>query len=191
MKPYPWNKACPDEEQEWEVDVDVEREQQVQRSLKIKPKKHIIHRDMKKYISTEGIAAGSIAFLLAVQSLDRTRAARHLRVLQFPGKLLVTRDFAQTVVPIDILSLSADVFQRPVQWVLTTRHRSNSTDQKPTARQMVVISPYEAQEFYNSIKKSKHVILHLYAPRSNVGIKPLGKLDLYNVSGELRRADQD
>ncbi|KAE8167729.1 hypothetical protein BDV40DRAFT_295354 [Aspergillus tamarii] len=45
---------------------------------------------------------------------------------------------------------------------------------------MVVISPYEAQELYPSIKESKHVTSHLYAPRSN--------LDLYNVSGESTNA---
>ncbi|RAQ55400.1 hypothetical protein AFGD_007506 [Aspergillus flavus] len=53
---------------------------------------------------------------------------------------------------------------------------------------MVIISPYEEQELYPSIKDSKHVTLHLYVPRSNLGLKPLDKLDLYNVSGEVTSA---
>ncbi|KAE8360087.1 hypothetical protein BDV27DRAFT_161990 [Aspergillus caelatus] len=59
---------------------------------------------------------------------------------------------------------------------------------KSTVNQMVIISPYEAQGLYPSIKESKHVTLHLYAPRSSLGLKPLDKLDLYNVSGEVTNA---
>ncbi|KAE8413949.1 hypothetical protein BDV36DRAFT_299463 [Aspergillus pseudocaelatus] len=177
-----------DEEQEREVAAEAEREQQVQRPPKPRPKKHKIHEDMKKLVSTGVIAEGSTAFLPAFRSLDKTSAARHHGVDQFPGKLLVTRDYAQTVEPIDILSLSPDFFQRPVQWILTSRHGSNSTDHKPTVNHMVIVSPYEAQELYPSIKDSKHVTLHLYAPRSNLGLKPLDKLDLYNVSGEVTGA---
>ncbi|OGM45293.1 hypothetical protein ABOM_006398 [Aspergillus bombycis] len=151
-------------------------------------REHGIHKEMKKLVTTGVIVEGSTAFLPAFQSLDKTSAARHLSVRQFPRKLLVTRDFAQTVEPIDTLSFSADVFQRPVQWILTTRHGGNSTDQKSLVSQMVIISPYEAQKLYNSIKESTHVTLHLYAPRSNLGLKPLDKLDLYNVSGEVTSA---
>ncbi|KAB8276571.1 hypothetical protein BDV30DRAFT_235642 [Aspergillus minisclerotigenes] len=68
---------------------------------------------------------------------------------------------------------------------MKNRHESNSIDHKPTVNRMVIISPYEAQELYPSIKDSKHVTLHLYVPRSNLGLKPLDKLDLYNVSGEV------
>ncbi|RAQ74287.1 hypothetical protein COH20_008805 [Aspergillus flavus] len=183
-----YHSAKMDEEQEREVAAEAEREQQVQRPPKARPKKHEIHEDMKKLVSTGVIAEGSTAFLPAFRSLDKTSAARHPGVDQFPGKLLVTRDYAQTVEPIDILSFSPDFFQRPVQWVLTSRHGSNSIDHKPTVNRMVIISPYEAQELYPSIKDSKHVTLHLCVPRSNLGLKPLDKLDLYNVSGEVTSA---
>ncbi|KAB8202936.1 hypothetical protein BDV34DRAFT_227833 [Aspergillus parasiticus] len=156
-----------DEEQEREVAAEAEREQQVQRPPKARPKKHENHEDMKKLVSTGVIAEGSTTFLPAFRSLDKTSAARHPGVDQFPVKLLVTRDYAQTVEPIDIF---------------------NSTDHKPTVNHMVIIRPYEAQELYPSIKDSKHVTLHLYAPRSNLGLKPLDKLVLYNVSGEVTSA---
>lgn len=183
-----YHSAKMDEEQEREVAAEAEREQQVQRPPKARPKKHEIHEDMKKLVSTRVIAEGSTAFLPAFRSLDKTSAARHPGVDQFPGKLLVTRDYAQTVEPIDILSFSPDLFQRPVQWILTSRHGSNSIDHKPTVNRMVIISPYEGQELYPSIKDSKHVTLHLYVPRSKLGLKPLDKLDLYNVSGEVTSA---
>ncbi|KAE8329839.1 hypothetical protein BDV39DRAFT_202784 [Aspergillus sergii] len=180
-----YHLAKMDEEQEREVAAEAEREQQVQRPPKARPKKHEIHEDMKKLVSTGVIAEGSTAFLPAFRSLDKTSAARHPGVDQFPGKLLVTRDYAQTVEPIDILSFSPDFFQRPVQWILTSRHGSNSTDQKPTINHMVIISPYEAQELYPSIKVSKHVTLHLYAPRSNLGLKPLDNLSSYEEYVEV------
>ncbi|KAE8342468.1 hypothetical protein BDV24DRAFT_162359 [Aspergillus arachidicola] len=173
-----YHSAKMDEEQEREVAAEAEREQQVQRPPKARPKKHEIYEEMKNLVSTGVIAEGSTAFLPAFRSLDKTSAARHPGVDQFPGKLLVTRDYAQTVEPIYILSFSPDFFQRPVPWILTSRHGSNSTDHKPTVNHMVIISPYEAQELYPSIKDSKHVTLHLYAPRSYLGLKPLDKLHL-------------
>ncbi|KAE8316019.1 hypothetical protein BDV41DRAFT_562572 [Aspergillus transmontanensis] len=182
-----YHSAKMDEEQEREVAAEAEREQQVQRPPKARPKKHEVHEDMKKLVSTGGIAEGSTAFLPAFQSLEKTSAARHPGVDQFPGKLLVTRDYAQTVEAIDILSFSPDFFQRPVQWILTSRHGSNSTDHKPTVSHMVIISPYDAQELYPSIKDSKHVTLHLYAPRSKLGLKPLDNfiIELNLFAGQL------
>ena len=46
---------------------------------------------------------------------------------------------------------------------------------------MVIISPFEAQGLMNEIKKSSAVILHLYAPRSNLAFQPLDELKLYTV----------
>ncbi|KAK6831692.1 hypothetical protein RU639_002582 [Aspergillus parasiticus] len=145
-----YHSAKMDEEQEREVAAEAEREQQVQRPPKARPKKHEIHEDMKKLVSTGVIAEGSTAFLPAFRSLDKTSAARHPGVDQFPGKLLVTRDYAQTVEPIDILSFSPDFFQRPVQWILTSRHGSNSTDHKPTVNQSHQCSMYTSELHYRA-----------------------------------------
>ncbi|KAE8139417.1 hypothetical protein BDV38DRAFT_291452 [Aspergillus pseudotamarii] len=137
----PYHSAKIDEDHEREVAAEAERERQVQRPPKARPKKHRIRGDM-------------------------TNTVWHPSVRQFPGKLLVTRDYAQIVEPIDVLYFSPDVFQRLVQWILATRQG----------------------RLYPSIKESKHMALHLYAPRSNLGLKPLDKLDLYNVSGEVTNA---
>lgn len=46
---------------------------------------------------------------------------------------------------------------------------------------MVIISPYEAQALIRKIKASRHVTLHLYAPRINMNQKSLDHLNLYTV----------
>jgi hypothetical protein len=50
---------------------------------------------------------------------------------------------------------------------------------------MVVISPFEAQHFLPLIEESEHVSLHLYAPRVNLGFRPLDDLQLYSVGKKV------
>ena len=46
---------------------------------------------------------------------------------------------------------------------------------------MIIISQYEVQELLLDIRKSKNSILHIYAPRPNLGFRALNGLDLYTV----------
>ncbi|EXJ94345.1 hypothetical protein A1O1_02739 [Capronia coronata CBS 617.96] len=112
-------------------------------------------------------------------------------VAQFPTNVLVTVDFARTIQTIRTLGESyvLDAYQRPVQWILTSvgGDESDSRDNNNNSRcssikHLVVISPYEARELQPAVRRSTRVTLHLYAPRPNLGIRPLDGLDLYNVS---------
>ncbi|KAJ9225449.1 hypothetical protein DTO169C6_2182 [Paecilomyces variotii] len=169
-----------DEEQERELSPEIQRQRQVQRPLKAQPAEHFVHPDIRKFISTGIVPEGSIAFRPAFRSLAKSSAAEFLDVTEFPKDLLVTTDFAYTIMPHDRSSFISDAYQRPVQWILTSRSRRDGHTGVPTT-QMVIISPYEAQELYPSIKHSKYVALHLYAPRSNLGLQSLDHLDLYSI----------
>jgi hypothetical protein len=51
-----------------------------------------------------------------------------------------------------------------------------------TVKHLVIASPFEAEMLYSDARNSKRVALHLYALRTNLGIRPLDGLDLYRVS---------
>ncbi|KAE8351981.1 hypothetical protein BDV28DRAFT_149490 [Aspergillus coremiiformis] len=179
-----YHSAKMSEEQERELSPEVQREREVQRPSKEQPLEHKIHPDLKRLITTGVLVQMSRAFQPAFQSLAKTSAATFLDVHQFPGQLLVTIDYSNTVKPRDAASFKPDAYQRSVQWILTSRCPHDSTGR--TVAHMVILSPYEAQELYGSIRDSRHVTLHLYAPRSNSGLQPLDRLDLYNISGNVQ-----
>ncbi|RSL88379.1 hypothetical protein CEP51_001714 [Fusarium floridanum] len=110
----------------------------------------------------------------AFMSLATTSAAQHLDISAFPSNIVVTRDFAETVDEVLGHVDFSDSFQKPVQWIL-------SVQRNPSI--LVIVSPYEVQQLLPAIEQSKHVALHLYSPRINVGYKSLDNLDLYIVSG--------
>jgi hypothetical protein len=107
-----------------------------------------------------------------------------LDVSQFPNDLLVTTDFSRTI-QIHGKSYISDVYQRPVQWILTSTGGGGQRDN--AVKHMVIISPYEAQELQSKVRQSKAVTLHLYAPRPNLGFRALDGLDLFTVPGLGRR----
>ncbi|KDN67446.1 hypothetical protein CSUB01_06462 [Colletotrichum sublineola] len=162
------------EEQERELSPEVEQERQVEKPPPATPAKHTIHPDVRAFISRGVYPSQSDAFLAAFRALADTTAALHYDVTKFTPGLLVTQDFARTIVPLG-KGYMADLFQRAVQWILTSATNSGIVE---TA---IVISPYEAQELLPDIQNSKFVTLHLYAPRPNVGYRALDTLDLYTI----------
>ncbi|TVY48539.1 hypothetical protein LOCC1_G001313 [Lachnellula occidentalis] len=168
------NSATLQEEQERELSPEIEQERQIEKPAAAQPAKHHVHPDLIKFISKGIPISGSTAYTPAFKSLHDTSAGTYIDVSQFPQDLLVTADFASTVL-IQGTSYISDAYQRPVQWVLT------STDGKNTVQHMIIISPHEAQELLPQIKASKTATLHLYGPRQNLGFRSLDALDLYNV----------
>ncbi len=173
--------AAMHEEQERELAPEVERERQIQRPPALDPARHVLHPDVRRFAQT-GERSGTSwgAFVGAFASLKGTSAAAHFDVAQFPGDLLVTADFAETVV-LPRGAANADAYQRSVQWVLTRHVASGGHAAIDT---MVIISPYEAQELIPAIKEapaSAGVHLHLYAPRPSLAFAPLDHLQLYTV----------
>ncbi|KAK2031664.1 hypothetical protein LX32DRAFT_584407 [Colletotrichum zoysiae] len=162
------------EEQERELSPEVEQEREVQKPPPATPASHIIHPDVRAFISQGIRPSESEAFLPAFRALADTSAAIYYDVTKFSPGLLVTQDFARTIVALGKNHIS-DLFQRPVQWILAS---STNSDIIQTA---IIISPHEAQELLPDIKKSQFVSLHLYAPRPNLGYRALDTLDLYTI----------
>ncbi|TIC93966.1 hypothetical protein CH35J_009644 [Colletotrichum higginsianum] len=162
------------EEQERELSPEVEQEREVQKPPHATPAEHAIHPDVRAFISKGTVVKDSPAFLFAFQALSDTSAAQYYDVAKFPPSLLVTTDFTRTIIPVG-KGHTSDLFQRPVQWILTTASSAGVVEQA------VVISPYEAQELLPEIRVSRHVSLHLYAPRPNIGYRPLDTLRLHTT----------
>lgn len=160
------------EEQERELSPEVEREQEVQRCKSATPAVHYLHPDIEAYISRGVIDTSSEAYRPAFLSLQETIAAKHRAGISFPRNIMASRDFTRTV-----LEKGSDQTQRSVQWVITSRQFKKDT----RVCNSLIISPYEAQELLPSIHKSLYVALHLYAPRPNLGYRPLDNLDLYTI----------
>ncbi|EQB48641.1 hypothetical protein CGLO_12121 [Colletotrichum gloeosporioides Cg-14] len=165
------------EEQERELSPEIEQEREIQRPPPASPRQHSIHRDIRTLISDGILPPGSKAWMPAFISLGNTSASSHFRVENFPQRILVTKDFVQTIIPKlpSCQQYVSDLFQRSVQWILTRASEGGVIDIA------MVISPHEAQELLPDIKRSNFVSLHLYAPRPNLGFTPLDALDLYTV----------
>ncbi|KAL4804843.1 hypothetical protein BDV18DRAFT_161935 [Aspergillus unguis] len=166
------------EEQERQLAPEVEQERQVQRPPSATPEKHFVHEDLRHFVATGVLNRTSMAFKPAFTALEHTSAAKYLRANEFPVELLVTTDFAKTIQPPSGKSSVLDDYQRPVQWILTS---SAYYGRKETVKDMVIISPFEANELRSEVLKSEAVMMHLYAPRQNRTFSPIDNLNLYTI----------
>ncbi|UKZ89824.1 uncharacterized protein TrAFT101_004866 [Trichoderma asperellum] len=164
------------EEQERELSPETEQERQVEQPSPALPEKHSCHPDLRSFIKLGGFPVGSDAFKPAFQALKRTSAVQYFDIHEFPTSIWVTEDFSKTVKMENIPDNGMDLFQRPVHWILTSKLDSSST-----VSRLVIISPWEAHQLMPYIEASEAVTLHLYAPRSNLGFRPLDQLVLYTV----------
>ncbi|EFX03462.1 hypothetical protein CMQ_390 [Grosmannia clavigera kw1407] len=164
------------EEQERELSPEIEEQRQIERPPPATPATHSVHQDIRTFAATGRLAASSSAVLPAFQVLRATNASALLDVDMFPQDVLVTADFASTIVPEHFANKDQqlDSFQRPPQWILSS--------QPVSWDRVVIISPYEAQELLPTVRKSHNTSLHLYAPRPNLEVSPLDGLDLYTTS---------
>ena len=130
-------------------------------------------------MQTGVLKAKSPAYIRALTALADTSAAPYLAIKDASHSITVSMDFVRSINIKNGLSLNyvSDYFQRSVRWILTGKHGSS----QESIHCMLIISPYEAQELLPSITTSQDVSLHLYAPRPNLGYKPLDSLDLYTV----------
>ncbi|KAL4796122.1 hypothetical protein BDV19DRAFT_388541 [Aspergillus venezuelensis] len=164
------------EEQERQLAPEIEQERQVQRPPSATPKKHFLHPDVRRFVSTGTLQGQSTAFIPAFQSLKKTSATKFLNPSEFPSSLLITTDYARTVKPPQGSSSVLDDYQRSVQWILT-----GPTEDRKSVKHMVIISPYEANKLHSEILKSKHVSMHIYAPCQNRSYSALDKLRLFTI----------
>ncbi|KAK6843834.1 hypothetical protein PG987_004694 [Apiospora arundinis] len=167
-----FGSATLQEEQERELAPEIEQERQVQHPQPLNPANHKLHRDLRRLISTGSPNLSGGAFASAFTAFKNCSAASLVNLHEFHGNLLVTRDFARTLSPAE--TSKSDAFQRPVQWILTTK-------ELPMGVYLIVLSPFEANLLLPSIKDSPHVKLHVYAPRTNLSFPCLQDLKLYTT----------
>ncbi|KAI4686606.1 uncharacterized protein J4E84_005887 [Alternaria hordeiaustralica] len=175
-----FGSAALSEEQERELAPEIEEERQIERPSRLKAHPHNLHQDLKRLVDTGKIDIGSKAWKPAFKGLDDTIAGRLTDLSKFPDDLLVTRDFIRTVeVPLGSTraSFKSDSYQRPVQFILSvpSRHRPG------VISNLIIISPWEANQLLPQLRQSKTISLHIFAPRSNVSYASLDELTLYTV----------
>ena len=158
------------EEQERELSPESEKERQVERPPAQRPCQHSVHPHVKILIQ-QGIFHQSAAFQSAFETLRQTSAAG-LNLEQWPPQLLVTADFARTVQSTPNSHL--DDFLRPVHWIARI--------QSAGAAQLVILSPFEANELLPSFRASKVATLHVYSPRTSMSMRSLEDLSFCAVS---------
>lgn len=170
--------ASLEEQQERELMPELEEERQVERQVNIEPAGHRMHPSVRKFVETGDLQPNNAGFIWAFESLQTTTAARHFNVRDFPRGLRVTQDFARTLTLDAPRELGTDEFQRDVRFVLTSYNAAKHDTV------MVIMSPYEVERLMSQICASKHVTLHLYAPRQNENHEPidLNGTGLYRIS---------
>jgi hypothetical protein len=176
-----FNAASLQEEQERELAPEIEEERQLERPPPMSPEKHEIHQHLAHLIKKGRLTKASTAFVPAFWALQQTSAAKYFDVKQLPTDLLVTHDFIRTVKcpgGNSSLLLNNDSYLRPVQWILSFPKEKDAYISK---HQLMIISPFEADQLLPLIRISSHVTLHLYAPRPNQVFRPLDNLDLFKI----------
>jgi len=175
-----FNASSLQEEQERELSPEIEEERQVQRALAASPARHTLHQDVRNFAFHGTVKTFTSAYTTAWVLLTGTSAASlfPISVLAKDMHLLATTDFATTVTTTSSKNTS-DIFQRPVQWLLTKRSPSGNH-----IVTVMAISPYEANVLYPLMKNAKSTSLHLYKPRSNLGYAPLDCLDFHIITGQ-------
>ena len=154
-----------DEEQEREIAPETEVERQIERSKPITFHKHEASDEVKRFVTTGELNTTSDAFVPAFSTLSKTGAKQWLELEAYQQDVLVTVDFARTVVTKDD---KYDDFLRPVHWVLSSRDAEE--------HQYLIISPFEANELLPSIFESGKVRLHVYSARTALASRSLEDL---------------
>ncbi|KAK3987321.1 hypothetical protein QBC44DRAFT_400356 [Cladorrhinum sp. PSN332] len=157
---------------------------------------HSLHLDVLSFVQTGNLSLSPLntsAFLSAYRVLKHSsvRTLYPGGTRSFPTNLLVTVDFAWTV-ETDVSSSfnHGDIFQRPVQWILTKRADYN------TARfgmHLVIISQWEAgmikpilETQYRDGERSG-VTMHAYLPRPSNTFMTMENLTTYTVPHRLEQ----
>ncbi|KAG6887769.1 hypothetical protein C0992_010818 [Termitomyces sp. T32_za158] len=149
-----------DEEQERQVSKEAEKERQHERPPKVKPASSELHGALKSLIKKCEFNLGTNSPFIPLFS---PLSSDH----QWSEALFSTKDFATTVQG----GASVGDFLRPVNWILSV----------PAHRALIALSPFEVNELLPLIWKSKHVHLHIYAPRVNQNMKTMEDLRFFTV----------
>jgi len=165
------------EEHEREVAQEKEQERQIERPPAAVPGAHIIHPDVRSLVSTGVIPPQSPAIIPAFHCLRQTALG------EFPNnkassraafsRILVTDDFARTIKKTSGKKATSmlDDFLRPVEWIL-------SSSEQP---RLIILSPFEANELIDDVRRSKYVTLHPYGARTSRMMRSFEDLQSFMV----------
>ncbi|KAI0188207.1 hypothetical protein EV127DRAFT_513230 [Xylaria flabelliformis] len=182
-----FNSSTLEEEQERELSPEIEQERQVQRPDPARPADHFLHPDIRSFVETGSLIPSSTAYVPAFHILRSTSAAAYFEPSQLnSGKLFVTNDFARTVNGSEIGYVS-DSYQRPVQWILSSRAKDISS----AIDILMIISPYEAEILMPMLQSanSDKATLHLYKPRCLTGHVSFDQLDFFTIPARHLRLE--
>jgi hypothetical protein len=163
------------EEQERELAHEKEEERQVQRTVGATPLHHSLDPALITLVQT-GQYSPSLKRVSLLECLQKTTQSSMFSTTSkhfFQSKqLFATKDFSGTIV----LSLAdyMDDFLRAVQWILTTTKRPD---------ELLLLSPFEANELLPKIRSSQHASLHVYSPCTSRIVRSIEDLDFFTVSG--------
>jgi hypothetical protein len=157
------------EEQEREVDHEIELERHVERPPKVHPARHVICKNIRKFVNTGKLCLSSKGIFPLLAPIDVANALDS--TTEWSPSPLATADFTTTILNSNRTSLTD--YLRPVNWILSSRLGKNST--------VVVISPYEANALLPIIRKSKQVRLHLYSPRVTSSMRSFSGLTFHSI----------
>ncbi|KAK0121150.1 hypothetical protein ONS96_011329 [Cadophora gregata f. sp. sojae] len=154
------------EEQERELHPENEREQQVEAPPPTKPYKHVLHEDIRQLVLT-GKLNSREGVEKAFRVFDLTRARDRLNADDWPENLLMSHDFAATVLVPEIYNEgNKDSFLRPLNWILSFKGPGRQDS-------YLVMSPFEVQELLPYMRGQSRVRLHVYTPRLSLSNRSL------------------
>ncbi|KAK7550863.1 hypothetical protein IWX49DRAFT_534943 [Phyllosticta citricarpa] len=185
-----WKKHCKarkdpalEEEQEREISHEVEQQQEIQEASSAVALSHELHRDVVNFIKSGRWEKNEdCPFYPAYDGLKKTTAYKELHTNGTCTKVFVTRDFIKTVDQGD--EPDQDQFIRPVNWVVSSM----------TTTDLVIISPFEANELLSEFQSSTAVRLHVYSPRASKSMQPFSDLSFFTITSDrpdpLSQAEQ-
>jgi len=164
------------EEQEREVNREVDHEVvpgysiDVERPTpKVQSAQHVIHADILEFIETGKVPQSSLHISSLLAPLDMDKALDS--TTEWSPSPLATADFITTVLQSHGMRLTE--YLRPVNWILSSGSGKNGN--------IVVISPYEANELLPIIRQSNNVRLHIFAPRVTSSMRSFSNLKFYSI----------
>jgi len=165
-----------DIEQEREIAHEVQRQRHVQRPGKVEALEPHISRGLETFVSSGtfqdlmAMGTGKERGLKLFTYTSVKECAQDSKINTQVCSAFVTHDFIFSVdLEQDAL---LDLYLRPVTWVLSSTEN----------RQLLIISPHEANALLPKIKVSEKVRLHCFAARTTKGMAQSNRMNIYTVN---------
>jgi hypothetical protein len=175
---FSFDDARTQEEQEVELVHEHEVERQVERPPFANPALHSVHPHVEHFARTGLLVTNSPAFRTVQQSFKHTSLVFPAGGTSAFSDLVVTEDFYRTILDVGAGSnKTLDNFLRPLEWVVTSRGERGTS--------LVAFSPYEVNQLLSIFRTSTKTKLHLFAPRTSLGMRSLEDLQLFTLPTHL------